>query len=152
VSNQLSQLPIEALVLSSAPVPAQLSQLPIEALRSSTPEPITAGQLSQLPIEILLLPVAGELDVTQLAAELARLDPSSAASTQLVAEIAHQQIPSAVNVTQALIEVVRDRSGAPGLAIVTQLLIEVLRVPTTPVPPGLHPPRTSACPGPFPPG
>lgn len=39
MSNQLSQLPVEVLMVSDAPVPAQLSQLPLEVLRSSTPEP-----------------------------------------------------------------------------------------------------------------
>lgn len=36
--SQLSQLPVEVLVLSSAPIPAQLSQVAIEVLRSATPE------------------------------------------------------------------------------------------------------------------
>ena len=36
--SQVSQLPVEVLVLPTVPVPAQLSQLAIEVLRSATPE------------------------------------------------------------------------------------------------------------------
>ena len=54
MSNQLSQLPLDVLILSDVPIPARLSQLPLEVLRSSTPE-VTAAQLSQLPLEVLIL-------------------------------------------------------------------------------------------------
>jgi hypothetical protein len=45
MSNQLSQIPIEVLILSDAPVPARLSQLPLEVLHSSTPEVIVSERV-----------------------------------------------------------------------------------------------------------
>jgi hypothetical protein len=38
MSNQLSQIPIEVLILSDAPIAVRLSQLPVEVLHSATPE------------------------------------------------------------------------------------------------------------------
>jgi hypothetical protein len=45
MSNQLSQLPVEVLILSDVPITAQLSQLPVEVLHSATPEVIVAERV-----------------------------------------------------------------------------------------------------------
>jgi hypothetical protein len=51
MSNQLSQLPLEVLVVSDVPISARLSQVPLEVLvLSNVPIP---AQISQLPLEIL---------------------------------------------------------------------------------------------------
>jgi hypothetical protein len=57
MANQLSQLPVEVLVLSGAPITVQLSQLPMEVLMGSAG--ITPVQVSQLPVEVLIIPGAG---------------------------------------------------------------------------------------------
>jgi hypothetical protein len=45
MSNQVSQLPVEVLVLSNVPIPAQISQLPLEVLHSATPEVIVSERV-----------------------------------------------------------------------------------------------------------
>lgn len=52
MSNRLSQLPLEILILPDTPISLRLSQLPLEALVLSD-VPISL-RLSQLPIEVLI--------------------------------------------------------------------------------------------------
>jgi hypothetical protein len=144
---QLSQAPLEVLVLSDQPVALRVSQAPLEVLHSSSAAPILA-QLSQLPIEVLLLVPVGPVDArlsqlplevlretlpsedvsaTQLSLELAARQASVLTVTQAPLEIAHQQLDSAIDTTQAVIELARDKRGHPGVASVSQVLIEIIR-------------------------
>lgn len=52
MSNQLSQLPVEIVIQSDAPVLARVSQLSIEVVVAP---PVTSLQISQLPIEVVIL-------------------------------------------------------------------------------------------------
>jgi hypothetical protein len=45
MANQLSQIPVEVLILSDAPITARLSQLPLEVLHSTTPEVTVAERV-----------------------------------------------------------------------------------------------------------
>ena len=54
MSNRISQLPLEVLVLSDAAVSMRVSQVPLEILVVTT-DPITL-KLSQVAVEVLVLP------------------------------------------------------------------------------------------------
>jgi len=124
---RLSQLPVEVLVLSDAPITVQLSQLAVEVLSNDVAEPATAVRVSQLPVEILLeseVVRAEEVRATQLAAELASQQDGAARVSQVALDLAWAA-PSDLRVTQLLIEVARPRvepagltgeGGTPGIA------------------------------------
>jgi len=57
VSNRISQLPVEVLIKSDAPILARLSQLPLEILVDPTVIPPAFARISQLSIEILVLEI-----------------------------------------------------------------------------------------------
>jgi len=126
MSNRLSQLPVEVLVLSDVPVPARLSQLPVEVLLGP---PIPAALAATASISLstavsFALPgasfvgVAGltlsatadltvpvpPLAVTQLAAELLDLQPNALTVTQLIVETLNPLLRSPIAATQVLTE------------------------------------------------
>ena len=57
MSNRISQLVVEVIILPDAPILARLSQLPIEVLINPAVIPPAFAQISQLPIEILVLEI-----------------------------------------------------------------------------------------------
>ena len=91
--------------------------------------------------------------------ELASTAPSALLASQLAAEVAHQQLDSAITATQALVEIAWQPQPVPPELRVSQLLIEIIRRPYVQLPPDtgeggpgpFHPPRESACPEPLPP-
>jgi hypothetical protein len=139
---RLSQLPIEILILSDAPVPVQLSQLPVEVLIDTTTIPLTAAQLSQLPIEVLVLENVTAAQLSQLPVEvLVAPPPSPAQATQLLAELVLAVPDSPLAATQVATEIV---FANPNDARVTQIVYELIVVARPPPPPRVP------CPSPFP--
>jgi hypothetical protein len=81
MSNRISQLPVEVLILSDAPVQLRVSQVAIEIL--AQPE-ATQLRLSQLAVEVLVLPFApGTILLSQLPIEILFLEaPTFTEKTQ----------------------------------------------------------------------
>lgn len=156
VSLRLSQAPVEALqAFDPTTVSLRLSQLAIEVLQSPVDEVLTPVEvlLAQMPVEVLVEAApAADVDATQVVTELAQQQTGGAAVSQLLTEVLHQQLTSTVDVTQTPIEYAWRAAGSQ--ARVTQLLIEIIKVPVAGSPTvdpitGLEPcalePRSAGC-------
>ena len=141
IRARISQLPVEALVRSDVPVRARLSQLPLEVLHSALDAPV-AARLSQLSLEVLqLLPAAARLSQLPLEVLILEPPPVPLAVTQLVTELV-MPIPNApVAATQVVAEGILATGPQPNQARVTQILAELIVIRGRP---------SRSCPRPFP--